>query len=365
MGNPFLSNPQPDFPELDRTVRGLDKPSRAHVIEIGIDHPFLQQLQERYLDEPWIPLTDDTVEAYYRQIAWLWYRLGYECLTLFISHLNMPARQMRVSPDTKTLPLGQKDRHWAEEGQGVITSWADFDAYPWDEIVPDHRQLEAFRKGLPPGCKMTVMPTVFTQVQVSLLGSEGLFYLLHDDPDLVAAVFERWGQIIYDLYAEVIDMEEIGALWHADDLGFTTSTLIAPDDIRKLAMPWYVKFGELAHAHDKGFWLHCCGNVYATGIIEDLIEDAKLDAFHSFQDPILPVNGFVDQYGERIAALGGVDMDKLCRLGEEPLRQYMRDILDHCVPRGRFVFGSGNTVTNYTPMDHYCWLLEEARSWRP
>jgi hypothetical protein len=60
-----------------------------------------------------------------------------------------------------------------------------------------------------------------------------------------------------------------------------------------------------------------------------------------------------------------VDMDTLCRLEEAPLRQYMRDILDRCMPKGHFVFGIGNTVTNYTPIEHYLWLLDESRRWRP
>lgn len=54
--------------------------------------------------------------------------------------------------------------------------------------------------------------------------------------------------------------------------------------------------------------------------MEDLINDVKIDAFHSFQDTIIPVGEFKGRYGGRIATLGGVDMDKLCRLDEEGLR---------------------------------------------
>jgi uroporphyrinogen decarboxylase len=365
MNNPFLKNPDPDFEALNAVISGRSRPKKAHIIEIGIDAPVLRDLTERFLGVPWVPLTEDSRQAYYQQVVTAWHRLGYECITLFIGFLNVPAALKRVSTDTDKLPIGQKDRQWVEEGSGLITNWREFEAFPWDEIRPDYAQLEMVAKALPAGAKMTVMPTLFTHVQIALLGAEGLSYLLHDDPELVAAVFDRWGQIIYDLYAAAADMEEIGAIWHADDLGFTTSTFMAPKEIRNLVMPWFQKFGQLAHDRGKGFWLHCCGNVYDTGVIEDLIDYAHLDAFHSFQDPILPVISFQERYGDRLAALGGVDMDKLCRLEEEPLRQYMREILENCMPKGRYVFGSGNTVTNYTPLEHYVWMLEEARHWRP
>jgi uroporphyrinogen decarboxylase len=211
--------------------------------------------------------------------------------------------------------------------------------------------------------KLTVMATVFQQVQHSLLGVEGLSYLLYDDADLVSAVFERWGQIVLDLYGAIIDMEEVGALWHGDDLGFTTSTMISPKALREHLMPWFQRFGELAHAHGKTYWLHCCGNVYVTRIIDDLIDPVRLDAFHSFQDPILPIADFLRLYGDRMTAMGGVDMDKLCRYDEASLRSYMREILDRCMPRGRFVFGSGNTITSYVPVDNYLWMVDESRRW--
>ena len=113
------------------------------------------------------------------------------------------------------------------------------------------------------------------------------------------------------------------------------------------------------------FWLHSCGNLYAQGVIEDLIEDVRIDALHSFQDVILPVGDFKVVYGDRVAALGGVDMDKLARMDEADLRKYVRDILERCVPGGRFALGSGNTVANYIPLQNYCIMLEESRRWQP
>ena len=77
---------------------------------------------------------------------------------------------------------------------------------------------------------------------------------------------------------------------------------------------------------------------------------------------IIPIGRFVDSYGDRVAALGGVDMDKLSRMPEQDLRGYVRGILDDCMP-GRFALGSGNTVANYIPVSNYLAMVDEARRW--
>ena len=97
--------------------------------------------------------------------------------------------------------------------------------------------------------------------------------------------------------------------------------------------------------------------------MEDLIEDIGIDAFHSFQDVIIPIGEFKKKYGHRVATLGGVDMDKLVRLDEQDLRGYVRNILDECAPGGRYALGSGNSVTNFVPINNYLVMLDEGAKW--
>lgn len=92
--------------------------------------------------------------------------------------------------------------------------------------------------------------------------------------------------------------------------------------------------------------------------MEDLIEDVKIDAKHSFEDAIMPVATFKEKYGRRIAVLGGIDVDVLVRFGEEELRGYVRNVLKACMPGGRYCLGSGNSVANYVPVKNYLIMLE-------
>jgi uroporphyrinogen decarboxylase len=95
--------------------------------------------------------------------------------------------------------------------------------------------------------------------------------------------------------------------------------------------------------------------------MDDLIDLVKIDGFHSFQDVILPVGEVKERYGNRIALMGGADIDKLATLPEDELRGYLRSILEACMPGGRFAFGSGNSIANYIPLKNFAILLDEAR----
>ena len=86
-----------------------------------------------------------------------------------------------------------------------------------------------------------------------------------------------------------------------------------------------------------------------------------IDALHSFEDTIVSVVSIKEQYGDRIAALGGIDVDFLCRATEEQVRQRVRHTLQECMPGGGYCLGTGNSVANYIPVDNYLAMVDEGR----
>jgi uroporphyrinogen decarboxylase len=365
----LLDHPRPDFDEFTRVLKGEQAPRRVHLIELGIDPEVLQVIQETYLGEhsvllPGVYVPDRPDEEFYRQLVNLYYRLGYDFTPLWPMWINCPDKKVRLASDTAG--TSRVNREWVDETDALISSRAEFDAFPWDKIYSSMEIIEMAGRYLPDGMKLVVSACLFEEIFENLLGAEGLFYKLTDDPQLVEDTFNRWGQIVYDYYASVIVLDSVGGIFHADDKGFKTGTLISPADLRRLLFPWLSKYVALAHAHNKPFVLHSCGNLYkkSPSVMDDLIDLVKIDGFHSFQDVILPIEDAKNQYGNRVALLGGVDMDKLATLSEPDLRTYIRGILAACMPGGRFALGSGNTVANYVPMKNYAIMLEEARRWK-
>jgi len=97
--------------------------------------------------------------------------------------------------------------------------------------------------------------------------------------------------------------------------------------------------------------------------MEDLIETVGIDAKHSFQDNIEPVEEVYRKYGDRIAILGGMDVDLLSRGTTDQVRARAREILEACAPGGGYCMGSGNSLPNFVNVENYYAMLDETRKW--
>lgn len=375
-----LKNFSPDFEAFKEVLMGRGEPDRVHFVELGVDFEMMDFLSKRLMGQRFPSLSPVTEEkkqqfregkdvshlteqekAYLKNLINFYYRMGYDYVPAWLPLAPIPSK-VRVTDDTAGLSRGK--RTWVEEKQGIITSWEAFEAFPWERVKLDTKEFIHFvQDDLPRSMKVTIGSTLYEMIGEDLMGWECLFRSLYLEPDLVKAVFDRLGEIVYDGYRDVIPLDCVGALFHADDLGYKKGTMVKPEVLREIVFPWFKRYASLAHQHGKMYWYHCCGNV--SQVMEDLIEDVGIDAFHAFQDVIMPVWEFKKKYGDRVAALGGVDVDKLARHDEESLREYVRSILDKCMPEGRYALGSGNTVTNYVPPENYLAMLKEGLKWKP
>jgi uroporphyrinogen decarboxylase len=376
-----IINAKPNFDELISILKGLNEPRFVHFFEIAIDEEIKKFIIENYFNEKNISrvniFTVDNLsfkekkkasESYFKQLIYFYYKMGYSCFvddefgySLF-SLIGEAARDIKTK-DTAIYSRGE--RQFVQGHNGLIKNWEDFLKFPWNKINDflswNNEHLEFMQENLPDGMKIIVAGAFFAWLQFWILGYEGLLFMIYDNPDLFEAILNKLGKIVYKMYDSSAQTDCVGALMTGDDLGFKTSTIISPECLRKFLFPWQKKFSMIAHKYGKTIWSHCCG--FKESIMEDFIEYIKYDVLHSFEDEIFPVTEFKKRYGNRIALAGGVDMDKLCRLNETDLRSYLKKILNICMQGGRYVFGSGNTISNYVPIKNYLIMLEEGYKW--
>ncbi|MCC6697832.1 MAG: hypothetical protein IT365_19555 [Candidatus Hydrogenedentes bacterium] len=357
-----LAKPSPDIKRFVAVIRGEIRPERPPLAELFLDHEVERTIAQSHLGLEWVePAPDrETMAAYLRNRTEVYYRMGYDYIRV-IGGVDFPGKYIDAA-DTAGLSRG--NRSWANETCGPIASWEDFESYPWpDPAKGDLWHYEYAAKNLPEGMGLIVCPTSgFLEIPLdTLLGYQNLCYLIMEQPDLVEAVFQRVGEIIYGMYERLLGLPNLHGFFQGDDMGFKTGTLLSPDHLRTYVLPWHKKLAALAHQHGLVYLLHSCGNL--TDIIPDLIDDVKIDARHSYEDEGNSVVDFKQRYGGRVAILGGVDVDKMARLPEPELRAHVRKILDTCVPGGRYAFGSGNTVCNYVPIENYFAMIEEAMNY--
>ena len=343
---------EPDFEEFSRCILHRHEPDRVHYAELLLDEEVIVRVAERF-DLPCRRYdVTDLVERAKRDME-VYRFLGYDIFPVTLSGFAFPIDW--ISSDT-----GATKRTWIEEHAGPIRSWEDFERYPWPRLENvDTRPLEWLDRNLPDNMKAYCWNDQVFERLFGLFGYESLCLKLYDDRALVDAVAQRAGELCVGFTKLLCQFSSIGVIWDSDDLGFRSQTLLPPDILNELVLPWHAKSAEIAHQHEKLYFLHSCGNVNV--LMEDLITTVRIDAKHSFEDAIMPVTEAFKKYGRRIGILGGLDVDFLCRATPAQIRQRVRDVLDACHESGGYVLGSGNSIPNYMPLENYLTMLDEGR----
>ena len=190
------------------------------------------------------------------------------------------------------------------------------------------------------------------------MSTEGLCIALYENPELVQAVTDRLGGLMVKFYEHLLDLDRLIAIFPGDDMGFRSATMISPAALRTYTLSWHKRFAEMTHAKGLPYFLHSCGNL--AQIMDTLIDDVKIDGKHSYEDAIIPVDEFQARYGQRIACLGGVDINILAAGTPEQVRQRSRWLMETCGARGRYAIGSGNSIPSYIPLQNYLAMVDEA-----
>ena len=76
---------------------------------------------------------------------------------------------------------------------------------------------------------------------IGIVGYENLCYMLYDDEDLFADIFEKIGSITMEYFEKCLEYDEVGAILCNDDWGFNSQTMLPPHVLRKYVFPWYQK----------------------------------------------------------------------------------------------------------------------------
>jgi uroporphyrinogen decarboxylase len=255
-----------------------------------------------------------------------------------------------------------KLRAWQEEHRGLITTREDFEAFPWPSVEEINILPIEYTAGkIPAGMKQMIFYNGIFEELRNLMGFETMAIKSIEEPDLIVDILERLTALAEHAVGLCAAHPSAGAVFYGEDMGFQGGTMLRPDFFRDHVLPRDRRIVEACHRNGKPFILHSCGKIEA--LMEDLIEYVGIDAIHSFQDKIEPIEQAYRKYGDRISLLGGVDVDLLARGTTDEVRARTRRILEACAPTGGIAIGSGNSVTNYCKIENFYAMIEETRSW--
>lgn len=336
---PFTPVPtEPDFDQLLTVLRG-GRPQRPTLFEFFLNPPLYAMLAGRDCDP------DDPLDQL-AQVILAYRNAGYDYATLpaWLLPLRFPIEEQH-----RGASISQN------EG-AVIDDRASLEAYPWPRVeAADYRLVEDVAEHLPPGMKLMGMgPSGVLENVINLVGYERLCYALADGEDWIEEVFVRVGERLVEHYRLLAAQPTIGFCISNDDWGFNSQTLLSPPLMRRLVFPWHRRIVAAVHAAGKPVALHSCGNFRA--IIEDVIA-LGFDARHSYEDKIVAVEEAYQTWGDRIAILGGIDVDFICRSSPEAVYRRSRAMLERSAERGAYALGTGNSVPEWVPVAGYLAMI--------
>jgi uroporphyrinogen decarboxylase len=344
---------EPDYRHL-LDAAGNRRPARVplydHLVNVGV--------QEKILGreiEPLLASDDyaDLVEGYRRQCAF-GLQIGYDA----------------ISVEHCVTRLVQGSQGLCGRAGAIIHNLRDLEQYPWAEFPARYikcfdAHFRALAEALPPGMKAVggIGNGIFETVQDFVPLME-LPFLMVDEPEAYALLWQRVGDIFAALWAWFLPRhgDAYAVCRMGDDLGYRSSTMLKPEQIRQHIIPQYKRVVDLVHAHNKKFLLHSCGRIF--DVMEDMIGVVGIDAKHSNEDTIAPFQTWLDQYNDRIAVFGGIDMDLLCRATPDEIAGRTRELLELTRNYRGFAVGCGNSIADYVPVENYLAMTEAARDWR-
>lgn len=260
-----------------------------------------------------------------------------------------------VQPRDFSFPAGEvhRGRTISQNEGGVIHDRVSFNEYPWqDPAQAGWTLLDFLAERLPDGMKLIAYgPGGVLENAINLVGYESLCLMIADDPQLAQDLFGEIGSRLEAYYQIAAKHPAVGACISNDDWGFKTQTLFSPPGMRKYVFPWHKRIAAAVHAAGKPVILHSCGHFER--VIDDIVEDMGYDGRHSYEDNILPVEEAYERYHQRIAILGGIDVDFVCRAEPEAVYQRSKAMLARSAERGGYALGTGNSVPDYVPDEGY------------
>jgi uroporphyrinogen decarboxylase len=326
---------KPDFDNI-RRILDRSKPKRPTLFEFFLNQP----LYEKLADEPAPDFSDR--ENYNRFSIKAFHAAGYDYVTIHPPEGGYFEKKEHASSGTYSINdyVCIKDRE-------------SFENYQWpDPDKCDYSIYDKLSVQLPDGMKAMVCgPGGVLENAIALVGYDNMCIMTLTEPELLEEIFTKIGSVLLRHYEISAQFDSVGVIMSNDDWGFNSQTMLSPADFEKYLFPWHRKIAAASHKAGKPVILHSCGQLEE--IMDVIIDDIGYDGKHSYEDKITPVEEAYEKYHSRIALLGGIDLDFVCRHTPDEVYERSQKMIERSAGRGSYALGTGNSVPEYTPDKNY------------
>lgn len=330
----------PDFENIVEALE-LRRPSRPTYMELFLNRKLYADLLDETIPEDFIQRNNFAARAYRA--------MGYDYVTIPTpSALTFP---QLTTQQKETISLNHKS---------LIIDEQSYKAYPWPRSADyDYSYLLKENLNLPQGMKAVCLgPGGVLENTISLLGYDNLCIKIYEEPELIKKIIDKIGETLCGYYENCTRYETVGACFVNDDWGFKTQTMLSPQHMREFIIPWHKRITKIIHDSGKYAIMHSCGNLW--DVMDDIVYDIKSDAKHSYEDGITPVEQAYERLKNKIAVIGGIDIDFLCRKNPEEVYERTLNLIEITKKDGGYLLGSGNSIPEYIPRENLFAMLSAA-----
>jgi uroporphyrinogen decarboxylase len=354
----------PDFERIRKTLLLQGEPDRVPCMEQTVD----RDVKKAFMGRP-IRTLEDEVE--------FWMSAGFDYVPLAVGMrtairiaTGVVQAGAGASDFSKSLKVAksrysviedeERERGWAEEGTGMIAGREEFDSIKWpDPDAMDYSPFEEVKRYLPPGARVIASMGYVYSTVIRLMGFQNFCEKLIEDPDLVARVFEKAGEIQLGVFRNVVKLDVVGATWHPDDIAYSTGLMVAPRHLRKHMWPWYAEMCRISWERDLPIIFHSDGKL--DEVMNDIVE-AGFTSLHPIEPKAMDIVAVKREFGDRLSLIGNIDLAyTLTRGTPEEVEQEVRMRIEQVAPGGGYAVGSANSVTEYVPVENFRAMLDATR----
>jgi uroporphyrinogen decarboxylase len=341
---------KPDF-ERFRKVMFLQQPDRVPLAEVLIS----DKIKSKFLGKE---VKDDDMEA---QVEF-WSSAGYDFIPVVAGMLG-PGR---VTDATKIYAIvrhslfedDEKTKGWAAEGKGIITSMEEFEKFPWVSANDlDYTKFDTVQEHLPEGMKIILVSGKIFTITWILMGFEVFCMSFITNESLIKKLFEKIGTIQFEAFQKSIEQPNVGAVWVVDDVAYDAGLMISPNYLRKYLFPWYDRMAMICKKRDIPFIFHSDGNLWK--IMDDIVAMGS-NAIHPIEPKAMDINEVKAKFGDRLALIGNVDLDKLARGTKEEVIDETKKRLREVGSNGGYCIGSSNSIPEWVNYENYIAMIDTA-----
>ena len=188
-----------------------------------------------------------------------------------------------------------------------------------------------------------------------MFGFETFAMNMYEEPELVGAVMERVARVVLSMFENMVQIENVGAIWYSDDIAYTASLMVSPDFLRENFFPRLKQIGDYAAERDIPLIYHTDGVLW--DVFDDIIASG-VKAQHPIEPKAMDIVEVKQRVGDKLCLCGNIDVDLLSRGTPEEISALVKKRMEQLGDGGGWCLGSSNSVPDYAKIDNFIAMVK-------